>query len=227
MPRAKDNSFGDQAYYNKCLRVFYSDKYSFPLPEGHRFPIEKYRVLREMLVARGILSEEELSEPEIATRDQIILAHSEKYHDDFQNGNVDPSAIRRLGLPWSYELYMRSAYSVGGAIASALSALEDGIAGNLAGGTHHAFRDACEGFCVFNDFAVVTEYLQRNKPLKELQSLISMFIRATAIPQCLEATRMPSSSVCTGRIIIRSRKYLQHLMSVWKTEPVTKFILVC
>lgn len=173
MSRAKDYSFGDHAYYNKCLRVFYSDKYSFPLPEGHRFPIEKYRLLREMLVSRGILSEEELSEPDIATRDQIILAHSAKYHDDFQNGNVDPSAIRRLGLPWSYELYIRSAYSVGGAIASALSALEDGIAGNLAGGTHHAFRDACEGFCVFNDFAVVTEYLQRNN-LAERVAIIDL-----------------------------------------------------
>jgi acetoin utilization deacetylase AcuC-like enzyme len=155
------------------VRVFYSDKYSFPLPEGHRFPIEKYALLREMLVARGVLSDEELSEPEIATRDQITLAHSEKYHDDFQSGKVDPTAIRRLGLPWSYELYMRSAYSVGGAISSALSSLEDGIAGNLAGGTHHAFRDACEGFCVFNDFAVVTEYLQKNK-LAERVAIIDL-----------------------------------------------------
>ncbi len=145
------------------MKVFHSEKYSFPLPEGHRFPIEKYRLLREMLIARGILSEEELSEPEIATRDQITLAHSEKYHDDFRDGKVDTSAIRRLGLPWSHALYIRSAYSVGGAIASAIAALEEGIAGNLAGGTHHAFKDACEGFCVFNDFAVVTEFLQKKK----------------------------------------------------------------
>ncbi len=133
------------------------------MPEGHRFPIEKYRLLREMLVSRNILDETELHEPPIATREQITLAHSEKYHDDFRDGKIYDAMIRRLGLPWSYELYIRSAYSVGGAIASAVAALEDGIAGNLAGGTHHAFKDACEGFCVFNDFAVVANLLQSGK----------------------------------------------------------------
>jgi acetoin utilization deacetylase AcuC-like enzyme len=144
------------------LKVFYSDKYTFPLTEGHRFPIVKYRMLREMLIAGKVLSKDELSEPPMATREQITLAHTEKYHDDFRDGKIGNAMIRRLGLPWSYELYLRSAYSVGGAIASALAALKEGIAGNLAGGTHHAFRDAAEGFCVFNDSAVVANYLQQN-----------------------------------------------------------------
>ncbi len=142
------------------MQVFYSDKYNFPLPSGHRFPVEKYTMLREMLIEDLVLSPSELHEPEPATREQITLAHSEEYHDNFFEGRISSDMIRRLGLPWSRELYVRSVFSVGGAIASALSALENGIAGNLAGGTHHAFRDAAEGFCVFNDFAVVANYLQ-------------------------------------------------------------------
>ena len=116
------------------MKVFHSDRYSFPLPEGHRFPAEKYLMLRELLLERKVLSESELQVPKPASREQILLAHTEQYHDDFQNGTTDPAMIRRLGLPWSRELYFRSVYSVGGAIESAYSALADGIAGNLAGG---------------------------------------------------------------------------------------------
>lgn len=141
------------------MKVFYSDRYEFPLPEGHRFPINKYRLLREKLLSNKILKESELSEPPAATREQITLAHSAEYHDNFMNGNIDPAMIRRLGLPWSRELYTRSVHSVGGAIASALAALNEGIAGNLAGGTHHAFENSGEGFCVFNDCAVVSRLL--------------------------------------------------------------------
>lgn len=116
-------------------------------------------MLRELLVQRKVLSESELQVPKPASREQILLAHTEQYHSDFLNGTADPSMIRRLGLPWSRELYLRSVYSVGGAIESAYSALADGIAGNLAGGTHHAFSDSAEGFCVFNDLAVVSRLL--------------------------------------------------------------------
>lgn len=116
-------------------------------------------MLRELLLERKVLSESELQVPKPASREQILLAHTEQYHDDFQNGTTDPAMIRRLGLPWSRELYFRSVYSVGGAIESAYSALADGIAGNLAGGTHHAFSDSAEGFCVFNDLAIVSRLL--------------------------------------------------------------------
>jgi acetoin utilization deacetylase AcuC-like enzyme len=141
------------------MKVFYSDHYTVPLPEGHRFPMEKYRMLREKLLEDSILSPEELFEPELPSREIITLAHSEEYYDAFANGTVDPKIIRRIGLPWSIELFRRSLASVGGAIGAARSALECGIGGNLAGGTHHAFRDYGEGFCVFNDFAVVILHL--------------------------------------------------------------------
>lgn len=141
------------------MKVFYSDHYTVPLPEGHRFPMEKYRLLREKLIADSVLSPAELSEPELPSREIITLAHSAKYYDSFEAGTVEPMTIRRIGLPWSKELFYRSLASVGGAIGSARAALEDGIGGNLAGGTHHAFRDYGEGFCVFNDYAVVTLHL--------------------------------------------------------------------
>lgn len=141
------------------MKIYYSDNYTVPLPVGHRFPMEKYRMLREKLIADSILSPGELYEPELPSREIITLAHSPQYYDAFSNGTVDPKIIRRIGLSWSKELFLRSLASVGGAMGSAISALECGIGGNLAGGTHHAFRDYGEGFCVFNDFAVVILHL--------------------------------------------------------------------
>ena len=141
------------------MKVFYSDHYTVPLPEGHKFPMEKYRLVRKKLISDGIINVCELFEPELPSREVITLAHSPDYYDSFENGTVDPMTIRRIGLPWSRELFYRSLASVGGAIGSACAALEHGIGGNLAGGTHHAFRDYGEGFCVFNDFAVVILHL--------------------------------------------------------------------
>ncbi len=143
------------------MKVFYSDHYTVPLSEGHKFPMEKYRLLREKLLEENILSADELFEPELPLRDVITLAHSPRYYDSFENGTVDQMTVRRIGLPWSKELFYRSLASVGGAIGSARAALEHGIGGNLAGGTHHAFRDYGEGFCVFNDFAVVILHLMK------------------------------------------------------------------
>ncbi|MBL8016017.1 MAG: histone deacetylase [Ignavibacteria bacterium] len=137
------------------MKVFYSDHYEVPLPDGHKFPMEKYRQVREQLLKENILEDSELFEPDLPSRDTMLLAHSAEYYDSFEAGTIDPKIIRRIGLPWSRELFYRSLASVGGAIGAARSALESGIGGNLAGGTHHAFRDHGEGFCVFNDFAVV------------------------------------------------------------------------
>lgn len=117
--------------------------------------MEKYRQVREQLLKENILEDSELFEPELPSRDTMLLAHSAEYYDSFEAGTIDPKIIRRIGLPWSRELFYRSLASVGGAIGAARSALDTGIGGNLAGGTHHAFHDHGEGFCVFNDFAVV------------------------------------------------------------------------
>jgi acetoin utilization deacetylase AcuC-like enzyme len=143
------------------MKVFYSDHYTVPLPDGHKFPMEKYRMVREKLLAENIISQDELHEPELPPREIITLAHSTQYYDSFENGTVEPMTVRRIGLPWSKSLFYRSLASVGGAIGSARAALDEGIGGNLAGGTHHAFRDYGEGFCVFNDFAVVSLHLMK------------------------------------------------------------------
>ncbi len=150
------------------LKVFYTDKYRVPLPVEHRFPMMKYGLLREYLLENRILNESELFEPNIASKGDILLAHSEDYYESFRTDSVDVKAIRRLGLPWSYDLFLRSLASVGGSIAAAESALENGVAGNLSGGTHHAFRDYGEGYCVFNDFAIVSLFLQKNNLAKKI-----------------------------------------------------------
>ena len=141
------------------MRVFYTDRYTVQLPPGHRFPMQKYRLVREALVAEGLLSERELIEPELASRDVLALAHTRAYVDALCDGTIDPRAMRRIGFPWSPELVVRSLASVGGALAAAEEALRSGVSGNLAGGTHHAGSDHGEGYCVFNDLAVVALHL--------------------------------------------------------------------
>lgn len=150
------------------LKVFYTDKYRVPLPDSHRFPMTKYRLTREYLIANNVLKESELFEPDIATEEEILSVHSEDYYESLRTGSIDEKAIRRLGLPWSYELFLRSLASVGGSLSSAKSALQNGVAGNLSGGTHHAFRDYGEGYCVFNDFAIVSTYLLQNNLAKKI-----------------------------------------------------------
>jgi len=137
------------------LKVFYSDFYTFDLPEGHRFPAAKYSLLREQLLAQGILSPDELYPSPLAPREAVILAHTPEYFDAIYTGTIDPKIMRQIGLPWSFELVQRSLASVGGSLCAADAALESGFSGNLAGGTHHAMADGGQGFCVFNDIAVV------------------------------------------------------------------------
>lgn len=136
------------------MQIFYSDTYTFPLPEGHRFPAAKYRKLRDLLLAEGIVEADSLREAPLLDPALLGLAHSADYVRDFLEGTLSPSAVRRIGLPWSPEFVRRGLASVAGTVLAAQAALEEGIAGNLAGGTHHAFREYGEGFCVFNDIAV-------------------------------------------------------------------------
>ncbi|MFY7998937.1 MAG: histone deacetylase [Candidatus Kapaibacteriota bacterium] len=141
------------------MNVFYSDVYVLPLPEGHKFPITKYRLVRDGLMREGILKPHQLYLSEPVEPEIVKLAHAPHYVESIINGTVDRLIMRRIGFPWTRELVTRSFTIVGGAIASAEEALESGVAGNLAGGTHHALWDAGEGFCVFNDLAVVVQYL--------------------------------------------------------------------
>lgn len=133
------------------VRAFYCDHFVLPLPEGHRFPMEKYSLLRERIAAAGL---DELEVPTAATNAELHRAHDPAYVHRVVTGALTRNEIRRIGFPWSPELVERSRRSVGGTLAASRAALEDGAAANLAGGTHHAFADRGEGFCVFNDVAV-------------------------------------------------------------------------
>src|SRR5467141_1387827 len=121
----------------------------------------KYRLLRERLVAEGVLAPEELEESRLIDRASLLLAHTPEYLDAVFSGTLAPAEQRRLGFSWSEALVARSRASVFGTVAAARAALRDGVAGNLAGGTHHAHADRVTGFCVFNDIAVAARTLQR------------------------------------------------------------------
>ncbi len=136
-----------------------------PLPHGHRFPMEKYRRLRERLLDTAVISAADLQIPEAATDEQLRLAHTPDYICRATAGRLTPREIRRIGFPWSPQLVERSRRSVGGTIAACAAALDGGVGVNLAGGTHHAFADHGEGYCVFNDVAVAIRVHQRARRL--------------------------------------------------------------
>jgi acetoin utilization deacetylase AcuC-like enzyme len=142
------------------MQAFYSERYVIALPQHHRFPIQKYALLQRRLVAEGTLAAGSVHESPPAPRDDILRVHTPAYHDRFVSGTLPAAAILRLGLPWSESLVGRARVSVGGTLGAARAALQDGIAANLGGGTHHAFADHGEGFCVFNDLAVAVRTLQ-------------------------------------------------------------------
>jgi acetoin utilization deacetylase AcuC-like enzyme len=145
------------------LHAWSSAKYTFPLPDGHRFPISKYALLRQRVLAEGIVSAECMHDPPRVSRDDLLLVHTADYVDRFTAGQLTPDEERRLGFPWSEALVERSYRAAGGTSEAARYAIEHGVAMNLAGGTHHAFPDHGEGFCVFNDVAVAIRALQRDR----------------------------------------------------------------
>ncbi len=143
------------------MQVFYSDPFGFPLPAGHRFPLAKYRLLRERIERWPAATGVELALAPRAAREELLLVHTAAYVDDFAAGRLDAVAMRRIGFPWSPELVERSLRSCGGTVAAARAALRSGAAVYLAGGTHHARADRGAGYCVFNDCAVAARIAQR------------------------------------------------------------------
>jgi len=144
-----------------AMRLFPSDRYPLPLPEGHRFPAAKYAALRrrlEMHAAAG--TPLEFVEPHAATDDELLRVHEQAYVGRVLSGTLSVAEVRRIGFPWSEALVERSLRSTGAAVDAAAAALEDGVAASLAGGTHHAGSDWGEGFCVFNDTAVAAREMQ-------------------------------------------------------------------
>lgn len=144
------------------MHVFYSPKYYADIGDGHVFPIRKFEWVRDQLLSEGTLQSRNLIEPRPASINDVLLVHSDDYVTRLCAGTLNNQEIRRLGLPWSQSLVRRSFYAVGGTIAAAREALVAGVGCNLAGGTHHAFPDRGEGFCVLNDVAVAIRTLQRD-----------------------------------------------------------------
>ena len=142
------------------LTCFYTDHFVLPLPAEHRFPMRKYSLLRERIVTEGVIPLENLRVPDAATDEQILRAHDLEYVERVKNGTLTPKEVRRIGFPWTPEMVERSRRSSGATIAACRMALVEGISVNLAGGTHHAFRDHGEGYCVFNDSAIAARAMQ-------------------------------------------------------------------
>jgi acetoin utilization deacetylase AcuC-like enzyme len=141
------------------LRLFYSDLYTIPLPEGHKFPMHKYRALRAALEGDARF---EFQPSPLATPEEIELAHDPAYVRRFLEGRLSTQEIRRIGFPWSEALVKRTLASAGGTLAAARRAWSTGCSGALAGGTHHAFYAEGSGFCVFNDIAIGILWLREH-----------------------------------------------------------------
>jgi acetoin utilization deacetylase AcuC-like enzyme len=136
------------------MKAFYSDLFVLPLPEDHRFPMQKYALLRERALATQLLTPDDLIIPDPATDEEIRRVHSADYLRKVVTRQLTEKEMRRIGFPWSPQMVERTRRSVGGTISACRTAFQDGVAANLAGGTHHAFPDFGAGFCVFNDVSV-------------------------------------------------------------------------
>jgi acetoin utilization deacetylase AcuC-like enzyme len=153
------------------VKAFYSDTFVLQLPDHHRFPMAKYRLLRERLVAERVVDAGDLQVPDPIAWDDLLLVHDAAYVDAVATGTLPADAQRRIGFPWSGMMVERSRRSVGATLAAAreVTSMTEGarafkasVSANLAGGTHHAFRDRGEGYCVFNDVAVAAAVLLRD-----------------------------------------------------------------
>jgi acetoin utilization deacetylase AcuC-like enzyme len=142
------------------VKVFYSDRFVLPLPEGHRFPMVKYSRLRERVAATDICAPGELRAPRAVSNKEILRSHERGYLRRVVAGTLTEKEVRRIGFPWSEKMVERSRRASGGTLGACHAALEDGFAANLAGGTHHAFADRGEGYCIFNDSAIAARAVQ-------------------------------------------------------------------
>ena len=142
------------------MQVFYCDQFVLPLPEKHRFPMQKYALLRQRVISAN-QGQFKLQIPDAAQDQEILLAHDADYLHRVVSGGLSKKEIGVLGFPWSPELVERSRRSCGATMAACRAALMDGVAVSLAGGTHHAFSNRAQGYCVFNDSAIAARAMQK------------------------------------------------------------------
>jgi acetoin utilization deacetylase AcuC-like enzyme len=147
------------------MRCAYHPDYFVALPPSHPFPMAKYPLLCQRLLRQGLVEPADLIEPVEARLEDLRLVHTGEYLGQLAAGALDASAMRRIGVPWSSALWRRSRLAAQGTLEAARAALEDGLAANLAGGTHHAFAGHGEGFCLLNDVAVAIRVLRRDAGL--------------------------------------------------------------
>ena len=151
------------------MQVFYTDRFVLPLPPGHRFPMGKYRLLRDRLAAE--VPEARLVPAPRATDGELALVHTPGYIQAITDGSVDPKVMREIGFPWSSAMAERARHSVGATISACRAAFAEGVAANSAGGTHHSYPDKGGGFCVFNDAAVAARLMQAEHARRSRQPL--------------------------------------------------------
>lgn len=150
------------------LKIAYSPIYKYQLPNGHRFPMSKYELLPEQLLYEGTVTEDQFFSPAQLPEEVLLWTHTSEYWDKLQNQRLTAKEERAIGFPMRPELVHRGRFIAQGTIDCARYAREYGVALNIAGGTHHAYADHGEGFCVFNDFAIASNFLLRNKEAERI-----------------------------------------------------------
>jgi acetoin utilization deacetylase AcuC-like enzyme len=148
--------------------IVYHPDYVTPLPDAHRFPMAKFRLLHDLLLTDRVTTIDRVFTPELPPTEWLELVHDPAYIQAYYTGTLDPKAQRRIGLPWSPELVNRTRIALGGSILTAKLALKYGLACNTAGGTHHAFANYGSGFCIFNDLAIASRVLQQLDLVKKI-----------------------------------------------------------
>jgi acetoin utilization deacetylase AcuC-like enzyme len=202
------------------MKVYFTDEFVLPLPVGHRFPMQKYSLLRER-VAAARLPGLEMMVPPPATDEQLALVHHPDYIAKVVNGTLSEKEIRRIGFPWSPGMVERSRRSVGGTIAACRSALSEGLAANLAGGTHHAYPDHGEGYCVFNDVAVAARVMQMEGRLQNVVLIDLDVHQGNGSAAILPGMTASSPSPSMAARIFRSTKSSAIWTSPSRTSPAT------
>lgn len=221
------------------MKVYYADIHEIDLPQKHRFPIDKYRKLRNSLVEKNLLSLEELLPAPFAKLSDIELAHSKEYIYGIKDMSLPRSELRKIGLPVGEQLWKRVLASVGGFLAATENSLIDGFSSSLSGGTHHAHYDSGEGFCVFNDFAIaVRKYAQLNILIIDLDvhqgngnsSILknddNVFIFSMHGEKNYPYKKIPSHLDIALPADISDEKYLELLSSALAKISLNKFDLV-
>ncbi|MEM8719960.1 MAG: histone deacetylase [Cyanobacteria bacterium P01_G01_bin.39] len=148
--------------------IVYHPDYVAPLPNAHRFPMPKFKILRDLLLQDEVIAPEQIFQPELPDLESIGLVHTTEYVQGYCNGTLEQKVQRRIGLPWSKALAHRTRIAIGGTILAAKLALDYGCVCNTAGGTHHAFPSYGSGFCIFNDLAIASRVLLKEGLVRKI-----------------------------------------------------------